>query len=161
MENILCEFDSMQINYELKNPDIFKPQNLPPDLLKDIPYFITGSLAFGVPTDQSDIDIAIMVYDLGTIKDLLRLINITIRTSHYNNGFKFLFCGLTYNIIPLHPNEFLYWAHATKIASTLPAIQDKTLRHANFEILRGLIKVHYAGIASKKVLEHCKGLYNR
>ena len=129
--------------------------------ITDGEWFLSGSLALGVGTKNSDIDICIPIWHKESIEDWLKANNCkTRKDSDYFSGFKVSekvngFNGIMdINFIPLHPRDFLSWAMSTRqqasqlfdlsvlysgIGQTF-ANENKRGRVADFELLCSINK---------------------
>lgn len=121
------------------------------DCLKDIPHFLTGSRRFKTSKPESDIDICIAIHKRHIVYDRVKEANkgsedFAITDSDYNNGFKFTEDEKQYNIIPLHPRDYVSWYWAANLMESLPAKTSKTRPelHGIHETFIGMIKMYFS-----------------
>jgi predicted nucleotidyltransferase len=108
--------------------------------IEGIPHFLTGSRRFGTFKDESDYDIAVCINQKQKI--LLSLIGKEVTSSSYNQGFKFKEDEKEYNIVPLHPRDYVSWYWAAKLMEALPNLRGmgRPEIHGLYETFIGLMK---------------------
>ena len=119
--------------------------DFPEEVFKDVDNFITGSLRFSTENENSDMDICIVVSSSKIIRD--RLKDSVISESDYNNGYKFTNSGKIFNVVPLHPLDYVCWYHSAKLMELIPR-KDKKSRpelHGLHEMIVGVMKYQFAG----------------
>ena len=117
-------------------------------LLKDIPYFITGSRRFGTSHDLSDLDICVSIVSYSYIKSDIITLGKNLTHSAYNNGFKFEDGGLIINIIPLHPADYVSWFHAAIMMESMPNLKNLLRQqiHGYYQMLCSMVKLAYGDV---------------
>lgn len=100
--------------------------------------FVTGSRMIGGERPMSDIDICVMIKDIGVLDTKLKEAFGNPEYSVYNNGRKYRapYIGLYVNIIPLHPVDFCAWAWTTDTLSQSMVCRNlsRETRHRTFEL---------------------------
>lgn len=103
-------------------------------------HFVTGSHVFGVPTSNSDVDIAMSAKDAYNLREYLyehRIYNIK---ANYEGSvsFKIDLIGLVINVIGLTTDEeYEAWEKATTAMRKMDPIKDRSIRLGIFKALRG------------------------
>lgn len=111
-----------------------------------VPYFITGSVRYGHPTECSDLDIAIPVEHAGTLAIL------DSSSDRYTETVKFMHDGIVVNVIILDDVEFFSWALAARMAE-LSGVLDITDRWTRYQVHQMLCAVAKLSILQR---EHSK-----
>lgn len=139
------------------------------DCLNEIDHFVTGSARFGTAISESDIDICILVSKRDVVYDRVKETRILgsckgeIEESDYNNGFKFYEEDKQYNIIPLHPRDYVSWYWAAKLMEVLPnkKYKQRPELHGIHETFIGFIKMYFADefIDYGNFLKYCQDVF--
>lgn len=117
-----------------------------------IPHFITGSVRFGLQTKDSDLDICVPIFMLGSIKTK------EMKESNYHKGQKYKKEGIVINIIPLHPLEYVVWFKVAKIIDACNVLKghEKPMRLGLYETLIGIVRTALSNevITSKNYMNY-------
>jgi hypothetical protein len=130
--------------------------DIPTDILGDIPYFITGSVRFGKQHKYSDLDIVVCIEHRQSIYDKIE----KPEPSNYNAGFKFIHNEIPINIIPLHQVDYVAWFYTAILMSKMPLINEmeKPERYGLHQAFTGILKMHFRDkiISCENYLDFCK-----
>jgi len=102
--------------------------------------FLTGSRAFGTNRDDSDYDIVFSIEDSGRIDDIIGKLEKT--PSNYFAGYYVYDNGVTINLIPVHPHEFLPWYLATKAMKATLATSGITSPIKKYAVFSGMVALY-------------------
>lgn len=102
--------------------------------------FLTGSRAFGTNNDDSDYDIVYSVEDGARVSDIIGSLEKI--PSNYFAGYYIHDNGITINLIPVHPHEFLPWYLATKATKATLATSGITSPIKKYAVFSGMVALY-------------------
>lgn len=128
-----------------------------------IPYFVTGSVRFGVAGSSSDLDIAVTVLHRVAVLEIIARRGLKAEPSEYNAGVKVMWEGVAVNFVFLHPLDYCCWFRAAQMACScgiFKGVRLKSRRMAIHEMLCATAKSSFSEgdpITGLNFEEFCKG----